>query len=54
MIHNQHAMPFPNDIGVLANPGEVLSVGVRKVPPFDLLEVMIQLVGSAISSYRLL
>ena len=31
VIHDQHVMPFPNDMGILANPGQVLSVGVRKV-----------------------
>ena len=31
VIHDQRAMPFPNDVGILAKPGEILSVGVRKV-----------------------
>ena len=37
VVHDQNVMPFPNDMGILARPGELLSIGIRKVSILQLL-----------------
>ncbi len=31
VIHDQNTVPFPKDEGIIAHPGELLSIGVRRV-----------------------
>ncbi len=31
VVHDQNTVPFPEDEGITAHPGELLSIGVRRV-----------------------
>ena len=39
VVHDQTRMPFPEDEGILAVPGHVTSVGIRKVCIIAILSV---------------
>ncbi len=43
VIHDQNTMPFPEDEGITAHPGELMSIGVRRVSHQDSETVLIRL-----------